>query len=158
MSNIIGFKGELCCLSNFHLCKISYENLIYPSVENAYNAAKIYIEGDLNATNIERKRRMFTSRSPSRAKTEGLEVEKRADWDEVKEEIMYELLKQKFTVYKDIRDVLISTGDDEIVVTNMWHDNYWGVCNCSACKDKEKHNKLGKMLMKLRAEINKDNV
>jgi predicted NAD-dependent protein-ADP-ribosyltransferase YbiA (DUF1768 family) len=39
--NVKGFFGNFRFLSNFHVCAIEYEGLIYPSTENAYQASKV---------------------------------------------------------------------------------------------------------------------
>ena len=41
---IKGFFGEYRWLSNFHICRVWFEGLCYPSSENAFQAAKIYPE------------------------------------------------------------------------------------------------------------------
>ena len=60
-------------------------------------------------------------------------------------------LREKFKD-TDLRDKLVGTGNIEIIETNIWHDNFWGQCNCDKCKSKG-GNKLGKLLMKLRSEF-----
>ena len=39
--NIKGFFGGYRWLSNFHVCDVMFEGDLYPSSENAYQAAKI---------------------------------------------------------------------------------------------------------------------
>jgi hypothetical protein len=90
--------------------------------------------------------------SPSEAKRAGRRVKLRSDWEEVKDNIMYELVLAKFSKYEDIRKVLLSTGDDEIVEVTTWHDLYWGVCGCPNCQGGGK-NMLGKILMRVRDEL-----
>lgn len=73
----------------------------------------------------------------------------RRDWEEVKLDIMYELLKCKFDQNPSLKEKLINTGDRLLVEGNDWHDTYWGVCNGKGS------NHLGKLLMKLREEYKK---
>ena len=56
-------------------------------------------------------------------------------------------LRQKFK-YPELREQLLSTGDQELVEGNWWRDFYWGVCNGVG------DNNLGKLLMKIRDDIN----
>jgi predicted NAD-dependent protein-ADP-ribosyltransferase YbiA (DUF1768 family) len=65
---------------------------------------------------------------------------------------MLYIIRNKFSD-KYMSDLLLNTGDEELIEGNYWHDNYWGNCTCSKCKDIEGQNKLGKILMKVRDEI-----
>jgi predicted NAD-dependent protein-ADP-ribosyltransferase YbiA (DUF1768 family) len=49
-----------------------------------------------------------------------------------------------------MREMLLLTGDCELVEGNTWGDKFWGVC------DGEGENHLGKLLMKIRAELAKE--
>ena len=69
----------------------------------------------------------------------------RADWEEVKIEIMEEALRLKFDD-PHLKDLLLATGDKELIEGNTWNDQFWGVCNGVG------ENNLGKLLMKLRKE------
>ncbi len=71
----------------------------------------------------------------------------RADWEQVKDEVMYRAVLKKFQTHKDIRELLLSTGIEEIV-ENAPGDYYWG---CG--KDGTGLNKLGKILQRVRAEL-----
>ena len=46
-----------------------------------------------------------------------------------------------------LRRRLIATGDAELMEGNDWGDRFWGVCRGKG------ENRLGKILMKVRAEI-----
>jgi len=136
------FRGEYNFLSNFHSAKVVYESVEYPTVENAYQAAKV---DDIKL------REYFTKSNPVEAKREGKKLSMvglvRPDWDNIKVNIMYGLLKQKFShpyLKKKLNEIR-----GPIIEHNEWHDNFWGSCTCNICKDKGK-NVLGKLLMKIR--------
>lgn len=74
----------------------------------------------------------------------------RADWEQVKEDVMRRALRAKFTQYPDLRDLLLGTGEEEIV-ENAPGDYYWG---CG--KDGTGKNRLGALLMELRAELRQE--
>ena len=61
-------------------------------------------------------------------------------------------LRKKFA-NPELRDLLLATGDEELVEGNYWHDNEWGNCTCPRCKNIPGKNKLGKLLMQVREEI-----
>ncbi len=65
---------------------------------------------------------------------------------------MEDLVRQKFSLYTTLREMLLATGDEELVEGNYWCDNFWGACWCPDCEGKEKHNHLGRILMKIREE------
>ena len=68
----------------------------------------------------------------------------RPDWEDIKLEVMGDLLWQKFVLNRELRDRLIATGDRELVEGNAFSDFYWGVCKGRG------HNHLGRLLMELR--------
>ncbi len=51
---------------------------------------------------------------------------------------------------KELKQKLISTGNSILEEGNYWNDTFWGIC-----KEKEE-NHLGKLLMKVREECNKE--
>jgi predicted NAD-dependent protein-ADP-ribosyltransferase YbiA (DUF1768 family) len=55
-------------------------------------------------------------------------------------------LREKFKDEK-LKEMLLQTGEEELVESNTWGDIYWGVCNGKG------QNNLGKLLMKIRSEI-----
>ena len=71
----------------------------------------------------------------------------RSDWDKVRDQVMYEVVFEKFSQNSKIRERLISTGEAELIEGNTWNDRYWGVCNGIG------QNKLGKILMRVRSEF-----
>lgn len=134
------FRGENFFLSNFATCKVVYEGVEYPSVENAYQAAKCKNVDD---------RKQFTSVTASVAKQMGKQVALREDWDSVKDEIMRELVNYKFNNNPDMRDKLLSTGNAALVEGNSWGDTYWGVDSKTGVGE----NKLGKILESVRESV-----
>jgi N-glycosidase YbiA len=49
----------------------------------------------------------------------------RKDWESVKDSIMHEAVRAKFTQHADLREVLLATGDATIV-EHTENDAYWG--------------------------------
>jgi ribA/ribD-fused uncharacterized protein len=71
----------------------------------------------------------------------------RADWEQVKDDVMREAVRAKFRAHADLRAELLATGDEELV-ENAPGEYYWG---CGA--DGSGKNMLGRILMELRAEL-----
>jgi len=144
IEKIDNFGGEYRWLSNFYNHRISYQGVVYLSTEAAYQASKSLDEGV---------RLQFSDLNPRESKELGQTIEKRADWETYKENVMYDVLELKF---KDrvLRKRLIETGDAELIEGNWWHDNIWGNCSCVNCINIEGRNMLGKTLMLIRDQIN----
>ena len=138
------FEDQYAFLSNFYPCTILYKGVIFPSLENAYQAAKYSGEDALNVY------QEFAGFTPGKAKRKGRKLPLRNDWDMVKLEVMEELLRIKFSD-EGLKQQLISTGEEELIEGNYWHDNFWGCCSCEKCGNRGMDN-LGKLLMKLRSE------
>ncbi|KAK9892751.1 hypothetical protein WA026_021944 [Henosepilachna vigintioctopunctata] len=140
---ITNFRGDYKFLSNFFKCEIEYEDDVYPSVEHAFQAAKTINENE--------RKRILSNKNPVIAKRIGRKVKLRSDWEEVKYNIMYQLVLQKFK-NNELSRLLLDTGNNEIIEENKWHDKYWGKCICKKCNGDGKNN-LGLILQKVRDEI-----
>jgi ribA/ribD-fused uncharacterized protein len=135
---IDSFSGKYRFLSNFYSIDVGYEGVIYPSVEHAYQAAKTLNVGLRSAIRM--------AGNPGAAKKMGQAVLLRPEWEDVKVEIMAELLARKFA-HPGLRASLLATGDEELIEGNTWGDTVWGVCNGVGT------NYLGRLLMDLRATL-----
>lgn len=132
------FTGTYDFLSNFYESIVEYDGIAYSNSESAFQAQKCRDKVD---------RSQFCNLSGGRAKRLGRTVKLRDDWDDIKDNIMYEIVKQKFNSNKNLRNLLIGTGNAELIEGNSWRDTYWGVCNGVGS------NKLGKILMRVREEL-----
>jgi len=142
------FKGVNGYLSNFYVVRISYDGLVYPSVEHAYQASKTIVRGGRDPFAIG-----GMNWNAASAKWAGKNLTLRPDWEKVKLGIMLQLIRQKFTNYEDIRQKLINTDGHLLVESNYWHDDFWGNCTCIRCNKISGQNHLGKILMRVREEL-----
>ena len=119
---------------------------VYPTVEHAFQAAKT----------LDRKERKAIRdvRSPGEAKKLGRVVVLRPAWDDIKVNVMRDLLWDKFNNHPDLRAKLLATEDAELVEGNTWGDRFWGV----DAKSSEGENHLGKLLMETRDKIRKNQI
>src|SRR3990167_3995933 len=135
-------------LSNFHPITIRYEGLEYPSVEHAYQHAKI--EGIIG-------KELFTSRHISAGTVKELSISLQKDgvipkdWDERKVDVMVELLLQKFS-NPELAQKLLDTGDKVLIEGNDWGDTFWGQV------DGKGNNMLGRILMTIRDRLHESGV
>ena len=137
MAPITEFKDEWRVLSDFFYCEVELDGVMYPTVEHAFVAAKTLLP--------EFREAIRTSGGPGDAKRMGRQLTLRADWEDVKVDVMRDLLRQKFSDGYP-RICLLATFDRELIEGNNWNDRFWGVC------DGEGKNMLGKLLMEIRAE------
>lgn len=72
---------------------------------------------------------------------------KRVDWEERKDVFMEKAVRDKFTRYPELKELLLSTGDAKIF-EHTKNDCYWADCG-----DRSGKNKLGLLLEKIRGEL-----
>jgi N-glycosidase YbiA len=71
----------------------------------------------------------------------------RSDWEQIKDDVMLCAVRAKFAAHSQLRELLLSTGDEEIIEKTT-RDYYWG---CGT--DGTGKNMLGKILMQVREEL-----
>lgn len=135
---ISNFKGTYDWLSNFYPIGIQLGDVVYPSVEHAYQAAK--------TTKADEREEIRLASTAKQAKKLGKLVTMRGDWVEKKVEIMEGLVREKF-MNEALKRKLLETGHAKLIEGNWWGDTFWGVCKGKG------ENHLGKILMKIREEI-----
>ena len=151
---INSFTGRWSFLSNFYPCKIVHQGITYPSTEHFYVSQKVNDDQVINGQFYPKAdvREMIAHVStPGQVKRFGRNLKLRKDWDDVKLEVMEWCLREKFKDEK-LKEMLLQTGDEELIEGNYWHDNFFGSCSCEKCGNKGENN-LGKLLMKIRSEI-----
>ncbi len=133
-------KEEYRFLSNFHEARVEYNGLAFGSNEAAFQAQKCMTEAEKAA---------FTEFGPGKSKGLGRRVPLRPDWEEVKEGIMEEIVRAKFTQHPELAAKLLATGEKVLVEGNTWGDTCWGI----DLRTGQGENHLGKILMKVREEL-----
>ena len=130
--------------SNFFITQITVDGIEYKTSEHYYQSKKF--EGTEWEEYV---RKQPTARlSADEGRRNDLPLRK--DWEQIKEDVMYTVLREKFKQER-FKNLLLSTGEEELV-ENSASDKYWGQCNGIG------KNRLGELLMKLRTEIrNKTN-
>lgn len=138
--SISEFRGRFRFLSNFYAPAfgVILDGETYKTVEHAYQAAKTFDKNERTAIRLTSK--------PGEAKRHGRHVKLRTDWESVKLDLMLDLVRQKF---KDatLCEMLLETGDSQLIEGNDWGDFFWGVCGGKG------QNHLGKILMRVREEL-----
>ena len=133
-------------LDNFHPAVVKFEGLMYRNSEAAFQAAKL-------KTNAERKARGFHRMDANTSKMVGKNprvTKIRNDWEQIKDQVMYGIVKDKMQRHPWILELLLATGNKVIEEGNTWNDEYWGVDRFT----RQGRNQLGLTLMTLREEFN----
>ena len=138
MDYINEFRNDNYFLSNFYECPVTYNGLTYRNNEAAFQAQKC-----INPKN----REQFTTLNSSEAKKLGRRVLLRKDWEDIKVQVMKEIVTAKFEQNEDLQQKLRDTGDAYLEEGNTWGDRVWGTVNGAGA------NNLGKILMEVRENI-----
>jgi ribA/ribD-fused uncharacterized protein len=141
-SDVSEFSGNFAFLSNFFPSPMNISGANWATVEHFYQACKT-----LDPIQAEVIREAET---PGRAKRYGGNLQLRADWDQIKLQVMEFIVEQKFLQNPQLMERLKNTGNATLVEGNCWHDNFWGDCSCARCRNKPGQNQLGKILMSVR--------
>ena len=140
------YKYSHACLSNFYASPITMsDGKVYKTAEHYYQAMKF--KGTPFAETIR------TRETPAQARRMGGATVHpiRADWDEVRCDVMREALYAKFTQNEKCRRHLLEiTGHSDLVHDASW-DAFWGTG-----KDGKGQNMLGVMLMELREKLRRE--
>lgn len=138
--NVKGFFGDFRFLSNFAECPngVWICGLCYNNSEAAYQAQKV----------IEEARQPFTTMSGKEAKKawkQGPLIYHDWQWDQIKTDIMLQIIFNKFANNKDLRQALLDTRPKYLEEMNSWSDVFWGTD-----PDMGGKNMLGRILMNVR--------
>ena len=127
--------------SNFAPFALELDGEHWPTSEHYYQAQK-FTDPGLQA-------RIRTAKKPIIAKklAEKHRGKIRPDWDAVKDEIMYRVVRCKFESHRELRELLRATGDEDIVEAAPT-DYYWGVGS-----EGTGQNKLGRIIERIRHEL-----
>ena len=107
---ILSFRDEYFFLSNFYPVEIKLDGIVYPNAETAFQAQK--------TLGVEERRKFSMLKNPVQAKRLGRKVKLRDDWEEVKLDIMTEVVSQKFLQHPHLIEMLLQTGDEELIEGN----------------------------------------
>lgn len=123
---------------------ITLKGKSWPTSEHYYQAQKF--------VDTEHEESVRLTKDPAEAAAMGRDKKRplRKDWNEVKNDIMREAIHAKFTQYQTLKDILLASGNLEIV-EHTTNDRYWADGGNGSGQ-----NWLGKLLMELREELKKD--
>ena len=127
--------------SNFAAFPIKLRGRAWPTSEHYFQAQKF--AGNAHEETISQAKSPMIAARLGRSRAHPL----RPDWEGVKDDIMREALRAKFTQHPRLRSLLLSTGD-AMLVEHTRNDSYWADGGDGTGK-----NRLGELLMELRTEL-----
>ena len=138
-----GARNQWGVFSNFYLAEIKIGGKRYPSSEHYFQSQKFVTTDPRYAEEIRQ------AATPGDAARLGRDRKYplRRDWESVKDNVMRIALRAKFTGYPALQDLLLSTGEEQLI-EHTERDSYWADGGDGSGK-----NMLGKLLMELRATL-----
>lgn len=135
------YENEFYVFSNFSSFAIEWKGKLWMTSEHAYHSEKFYDE--------KLKEQIKNTRSAHDAfKFSHAHKDKyRPDWDQVKLDIMKEILQAKVSQHPYVKKKLLESGK-RTLVENSWRDGFWGWG-----PNKDGTNHLGRLWMEIREEI-----
>ena len=144
-------------LSNYFPGPVEHKEIVHDTLEHAYQYAKASRYQDNVA-----EEQILCASSPAEAKQIGYHVRNfdRADWDNVKSDVMLELLRIKFSSGSKMARFLLNTSGSLLeagrsksfgIGMSLWSKNIF-----DTSKWPKNCNILGNCLMKVRGELNQD--
>jgi ribA/ribD-fused uncharacterized protein len=133
--------GEYGCFSNFSRHSVFLKGKRWPTTEHYFQAQKF--------AGTEHEEDVRKCKTPSVAASMGRsrKLPLRRDWESVKDQIMLEAVRAKFTQHEELKAILLGTGTAKLV-EHTTNDSYWGDGGDGSGK-----NRLGQILMQIRDEL-----
>lgn len=134
-------RGDYGFFSNFSRHPVFLKGKRWPTSEHYFQAQKF--RGTEHEEAVRRCKTPRDAADTGRSRKLPL----RRDWESVKDAVMLEAVRAKFTQHDDLKAELLATGD-ALLVEHTVNDSYWGDGGDGSGK-----NRLGQLLMQVRAEL-----
>lgn len=141
-TQVFFYEQDFYVLSNFSSFSLIWEGWRFDTSEAAYHWEKFPHNPSVGMSII-----------AARSAHEAFQVAnkfkhlRRADWDNVKFDIMKKILHAKADQHEYVKRKLLATGDRELI-EDSWRDDIWGIG-----PNKDGQNMLGKLWMEVRTEL-----
>jgi hypothetical protein len=129
------------CFSNFSVHPIVLDGKRWPTTEHYFQAQKFVGTDDAYVESIREAKSPMIAARLGRSRKHPLH----RNWEVIKDEVMRRAVLAKFQTHADAREVLLSTGEEELIEKTT-EDHYWGCGSTGTGK-----NRLGQILMEVRA-------
>lgn len=149
------YEQDFYVLSNFSAFRVNWRGRDFDTSEAAYHWERFATGQENNrgpahgaiASRIADKVRYAASAHEAFKVAQENKAHQRPDWDQVKVDVMRQILRAKATQHEYVRRKLLATGERELV-ENSWRDDFWGWG-----EKRDGRNMLGKLWMEIRSEL-----
>jgi N-glycosidase YbiA len=138
---IFFYEQEFYVFSNFSSFQIEWKGELWMTSEHAYHSEKFEDPG--LREQIKQARSAHDAMKIVYANKDAY----RKDWNEVRLNVMKEILKAKVDQHPYVKQKLLESESRELI-ENSWRDDFWGWG-----PNKDGSNHLGKLWMEIRSEI-----
>lgn len=144
------YEQDFYVLSNFSAFSIVWKDRRFQTSEHAYHWEKFKV-GTRDETGAYVRDCIIAATSAHEAfkLAERWKPLRRPEWDEVKVDIMRDILRAKVNQHEYVRRKLLATGDRELI-EDSWRDDFWGWG-----PNRDGQNMLGKLWMEVRSELSR---
>lgn len=146
-TQVFFYEQDFYVLSNFSAFTIQWGGLRFDTSEAVYHWQKFRGRVGDPENSIQEKIRLAPSAHEAFRIAQQEKWLRRSDWDEVKFDVMRDILRAKVEQHEYVRTKLLATGDRELI-EDSWRDDVWGWG-----PNKDGQNMLGKIWMEIREEI-----
>lgn len=142
------YEQDFYVLSNFSAFNLLWKGRLFPTSEHAYHWEKF--EQGARSDDGKYVRdiiKIAASAHEAFKLAEGWKALRRQDWDDVKVDVMRDILWAKVVQHEYVRRKLLATGARELI-EDSWRDDFWGWG-----PNRDGQNMLGKLWMEIRCEL-----
>lgn len=136
------YEQDFYVLSNFSSFTVRLADVVYPTAEHAYHVQKFTGCAHVAIAILTAPSAHVAFQIAQRHKPL-----QHVDWNEMRLNVMRNILRAKVAQHEYVRRKLLATGDRQLV-ENSWRDDYWG---WGPAQDGQ--NMLGKLWMEIREEL-----
>jgi ribA/ribD-fused uncharacterized protein len=111
-------NADYGCFSNFSPHPVTIDDVYYQTTEHYFQAQK-FLDKKIQ-------KRIMDANTPHEAAQLGRnrKFPLKKNWEGIKDEIMLKAIRAKVNQHDDVKEILLSTGND-ILVEHTENDNYW---------------------------------
>lgn len=148
-TQVFFYEQDFYVLSNFSSFEVTFNGEDYKTAEHAYHCQKFFVAA-AGYHDIRKDIREARSAHDAFKIAQQHKHLQRVDWDEVKVNVMCEILREKVKQHEYVMRKLLATGDRELI-EDSWRDSFWGWG-----EDRQGLNMLGKCWMRVRDDLRRE--
>lgn len=148
-THVYFYEQDCYVLSNFSAFNLQWKGELFPTSEAAYHFEKFWVPPALDDQRLHVREQIRAAPSAHEAFkiAERNQHLKRPDWNEVRVDVMRDILRAKAQQHEYVHRKLLDTGE-RILVEDSWRDDFWGWG-----PNRNGQNMLGKLWMEVRADL-----